>query len=199
MKNLLFTSDGIARIQGGKMVKFVHIVSICKNKDNILESLKESVFPVQKVYLVQFDNSDIELEVKDMEKILRSVFEVDIIDVCHLEIGDMVNELLRVINYELGCGNMVFLNSTDSPEILNFVFYVCAHIAGCKLYTGIPTKEREGIEVLDISVEPCRSIDHDKLTIIKILHQEGDELDSLDKLIHLFEVERNKGPDKIKA
>lgn len=166
-------------------MKFVHIVSICQNKDDILESLKESIFPVQKVYLVLCDN-DLQDETKDIEKTLKLVFGVDIIDVCQLDIGDIVNELLKVINNEISSGNRVFLNSTGSPEILNFAFSVSAHLSGCKLYTGIPAEDKQGIDgVMNVPVESYKSTVDDRLKIIKILHQEGDELESLDRLIRL--------------
>ncbi|MFO7968338.1 MAG: DUF6293 family protein [Archaeoglobaceae archaeon] len=177
-------------------MKFVHVLPTCQNNDKILESIKKSVFPVQKVHLVICDD-DLG-EFKDMETTLRSVFEVETIDVRLLDIDAMVNKILRAINTEIDCGNMVFLNTTDSPEILNFAFHVSAQISGCKLYTGVPTKDK-GVEVLDIPVKPRRLVEDDKLKIIKILHQAGDELESLDKLIHLFEVENMKGLSELRA
>ncbi len=182
-------------------MKFVHMVPVCQNKENVFKSLKKSIFPVQKIYLVLWDN-DLQDEINGIEKTLKLVFRVDIIDVCQLDIGDMVNELLQVINHEICSGNMVFLNSTDSPEILNFAFSVSAQISRCKLYTGISTKNRQVIdEVIEIPVEPLRPLEEDKLKIIRILHQEGGELESLDKLIDLFlfELENMKEIDRIRA
>lgn len=154
-------------------MKFVHIVSASQNKDNVLESLKQSIFPVQKVYLVLCGN-DLEVEAKDMEKTLKLVFEVDTIDVCQLDVGEIINELLKVINNEMDYGNMVLLNSTGSPEILDFTFHISAQTSGCKLYIGIPIEDGQGIsEVLDIPVEPPKLIGDVELKIIKILHQEG--------------------------
>lgn len=132
---------------------FVHMVSMCQNKDKILESLKKSASPVQKVYLILCDNESRE-EIKDVEKTLRLLLEVNVIDVRQLDIDDIINELLKAINNEIGYGNMVFLNSTDSPEILDFAFHVSAQISGCTLYTGIPTTDGQGIdELLNIPVE----------------------------------------------
>lgn len=184
---------------GGENMKVVHIAAVCQNKSKVLESLKKNGHPVQRVYLVLWDKFAGEKEVEDLRKNLRAVAEVERIDVCDLEVDAMVDELLKIVNKELDNGNEVLLNSTESPEILHFVFYTTAHLSSCKLYTGIPTEDRQGIgEVLKVPVVPCKPLDDDKLKIIKILHREGDELESLDKLIHLFEMESNtKGLQRI--
>lgn len=131
---------------------FVHMVSMCQNKDKILKSFKKCASPAQKVYLILYDNEPRD-KIKDVEKTLRLLLEVNIIDVRQLDIDGIINELLKVINKEISYGNMVFLNSTESPEILDYAFHVSAQISGCTLYTGVSTTDGQGIdEVLNIPV-----------------------------------------------
>ncbi|MFW6185911.1 MAG: DUF6293 family protein [Halobacteriota archaeon] len=170
-------------------MRSIHVATICPNKDVILDSLKKSGYPVQKVYLVSCDQKSQKNRFEDIENALRAVAETEIIDVSHMEVDNMVEELLKTVDEELENGNRVFLNSTDAPEVLHLALYTTARITGCKLYAGVSKGGGRVDEVMEIPLIPYNSIERDKLRIIKIIHQEGDELESLDKLIHLFEVE----------
>ncbi len=171
-------------------MKSVHIATIGPDKYTIIDSLKKSGYPVQKVYLVSCDKISQKNpfeDIEDIENALRAVAETDIIDVSHMEVDDMVDELLKTVDKELEKGNKVFLNSTDASEVLHLALYTTARITKCKLYAGV-SKGGRVYEVMEIPLIPYNSIERDKLRIIKIIHNEGDELESMDKLIHLFEV-----------
>jgi len=179
------------------MSKVVHIMPVGPEKDILLESIKKSGHPIQKVYLVLGKDKNLSGEKEaykaatEIEKTLNVLIEVEKIYVDKLDIYSAVLEMLKVIKKEISEGNDVLINSTGSTKTMCIACYVASQLSGSKLYMVIPKFKGDkvvGIDrVVEILIPPLKRIGEDKIVIIKTIDEEGGEVESINKLIELLE------------
>lgn len=179
------------------MNKVVHIMPVGLKKDRLLESIRQSGYPIQKVYLVLGKDKKLSGEeetykiAEEIEKTLNVLVEVDKIYVDKLNVYAAALEILSVIKEELVDGNEILINASDSPRTLCIACYISAQLSGSKLYIAMPKYENGnevGIaNVIEIPIPPLKRISNDKLTVVKTVQEQGGEVESINKLIDLFE------------
>jgi len=179
------------------MGKVVHIIPVESNKDKIIESIKTSGYPIHKAYLVLSKSASQELEEKrrkvaeDVEVLLKALIDVEKIYVDEFDVYGSAIEILKVIKKEMREGCEVLINASDSPRNVCIACYVAAQISKSRLYTALP-KYGNGSEVgigkiIEVPVPPLKRIGEDKIDIIKVIEQEGGEVESINKLIEILE------------
>jgi len=175
------------------MSKFVHIIPVGLKKDRLLESLKKCGHPFQKIYLVIAKNSEHEIYkvASEVEESLKAIAEVEKVFVSTADIYSIVLCLIEIIKKETKDGNTVLINASDSPKTVAIASYIAAQLSGIKLYMGLPKyeeNEETGIKkVVEIVFPPLKKISNDKLTIIKVIKENGNVVNSINKLIELLE------------
>ncbi len=178
------------------MSKVVHVIPVGVNKERLLESIRKSGYPIQKVYLVigkeiDYDPKSIEESANEIEKTLKVLVDVDKILVDKIDVYAVALEILKTIKSELDAGSEVLINTTDASRIMCLSSYVVAQLSGSKLYMAIPKFEdgkEVGIErVEEILVPPLKRISDDKMLIIRTIQEQGGEVESINKLIELLE------------
>jgi DNA-binding transcriptional ArsR family regulator len=83
------------------------------------------------------------------------------------------------------------INATDAPRTLVISCYIAAQLSGSRLYIALP-KYEDGKEIgidriLEISIPPLKKISNDKVEIIKLIQDNGGEVESINRLIDLLE------------
>jgi DNA-binding transcriptional ArsR family regulator len=165
-------------------------------KERLLESIRKSGYPIQKVYLVLEKNKgpsreDIYRAAEEIEKTLNVLVEVEKIYVDMLDVYAAALEMLGVIKKELTEGNEVLINASDSTRTLCIACYVAAQLSGSKLYMAMPRYEdgkEVGIDrVVEIPIPSLKKISDDRLVIVKTIEEQGGEVESINKLIELLE------------
>ncbi len=178
------------------MSRVVHVMPIGVNKERLLESIRKSGYPIQKVYLVLGKDIDVDFEAvktsaAEIEKTLNVLVEVDKINVDKIDVYTAALDMLKVIKKELDEGSEVLINATDASRTLCLASYVAAQLSGSKLYMAIPKIEdgkEVGIErIEEIAIPPLKRVSDDKLLIIKTIQEQGGEVESINKLIELLE------------
>lgn len=179
------------------MSKVVHIMPVGPEKEILLESIKKSGHPIQKVYLVLGKDKNLAEEKEaykaatEIEKTLNVLIEVEKIYVDKLDVYSAVLDMLKVIKQELSEGNDVLINSTGSTKTMCIACYIASQLSGSKLYMVIPKfkgdKEVEIDRVAEILIPPLKRVGEDKIVIIKTIDEEGGEVESINKLIELLE------------
>jgi DNA-binding transcriptional ArsR family regulator len=179
------------------MGKTVHIIPIGVNEERLLDSIRKSGYPIQKVYMVLgADKSlsgekEIHAKADEIEKTLKVLIEVGRVYVDKLNVYSSALEMLKVIKKELVEGNEVLINASDAPRTLVISCYIAAQLSGSKLYIALPKYENGkevGIDrILEVSIPPLKKISNDKVTIIKLIQENGGEVESINKLIDLLE------------
>lgn len=178
------------------MSKVIHIMPVGLRKERLLESIRKSGYPIQKVYLVLEKNKgpsreDIYRAAEEIEKTLNVLVEVEKIYVDMLDVYAAALEMLGVIKKELTEGNEVLINASDSTRTLCIACYVAAQLSGSKLYMAMPRYEdgkEVGIDrVVEIPIPSLKKISDDRLVIVKTIEEQGGEVESINKLIELLE------------
>jgi len=175
------------------MSKFVHLIPIGTGKNRLLESLKKCGHPFHKVYLIITKSSEDEYKriADQIENSLRAIAEVERIYVDAVNIYAIVIELIKITRNEMKEGNIVLINVSDCPGTVSLACYIAAQLSKSKLYIGLPeyrNNEEIGVkEVMELVFPPLKRISNDKLTIIKIIKENGNSVDSINKLIELIE------------
>jgi len=179
------------------MSKVVHIMPVGLKKERLLESIRRSGYPIQKVYLVLGKDKKLSGEenvhktAEEIEKTLNVLVEVEKIYVDKLDVYSAALEMLKVIKKEITEGNKVLINASDSVRTLCISCYVAAQLSGSKLYIALPkyeNGEEVGIDkVVEIPIPPLKKISDDKLVIVKTLQEQGGEVESINRLIELLE------------
>ncbi len=178
------------------MSKVVHVMPVGVNKERLLESIRKSGYPIQKVYLVL--GKDIDLDEKavnsaaaEIEKTLNVLVEVGKIEVEKMDVYAAALDMLKIIKKEIDEGSEVLINATDASRTLCLASYVAAQLSNSKLYMAIPKVEdgkEVGIEkIVEIAIPPLKRISDDKILIIKTIQEQGGEVESINKLIELLE------------
>jgi DNA-binding transcriptional ArsR family regulator len=179
------------------MGKVVHIIPIGVNEERLLDSIRKSGYPIQKVYMVLGSDEtlsgekEIHAKADEIEKTLKVLIEVERVYVDKLNVYSAALEILKVIKKELVEENEVMINATDAPRTLVISCYIAAQLSGSRLYIALP-KYEDGKEVgidriLEISIPPLKKISNDKVVIIKLIQDNGGEVESINRLIDLLE------------
>ncbi len=178
------------------MSKMVHVIPVGVNKERLLESIRKSGYPIQKVYLVVGKDIDVDLKAvesaaAEIEKTLKVLVEVDKIKVEKMDVYAAALEILKVIKREIDSGGEVLINATDASRTMCIASYVAAQLSNSKLYMAVPKFENGkevGIEKIEeIAIPPLKRISDDKMLIIKTIQEQGGEVESINKLIELLE------------
>ncbi|AEA46647.1 HFX_2341 family transcriptional regulator domain-containing protein [Archaeoglobus veneficus] len=179
------------------MSKVVHIMPVGLNKERLLESIRRSGYPIQKVYLVLGNDKglsgeeDVHKAAEEIEKTLNVLVEVEKIYVDKLDVYSAALDMLKVIKTELDEGNEILINASDAPRTLCIACYIAAQLSGSRLYIAMPKYEggkEVGIEkIVEIPIPPLKRISDDKIVIVKTIQEQGGEVESINKLIELLE------------
>lgn len=179
------------------MSKVVHIIPIGVNVERLLDSIKESGYPIQKVYLVLGKDKELSGEKEiyanadEIEKTLKVLIEVERVYIDKLDVYSSALEILKVIKKELSEGNDVLINATDAPRTTVISCYIAAQLSESRLYIALPRYENGkevGIDrIVEIPIPPLKKISNDKVDIIKLIRDNGGEVESINKLIDLLE------------
>lgn len=159
-------------------MKTVHIIPIGKRCDIVLESIKRSGKPIQKAYLI-FSRED--SCVNDVKKALKNFIELEVIRVEN-DVYNALIEILKVIKKEMSEGSKIYINLSDAPKELCLSGLISAQISKVGIYMALTSED-----VIDLRVPPIKSIGEDKVTLIKVLEENGGEVESINKLIELME------------
>ncbi len=163
-------------------MKTVHIIPIGKRCDIVLESIKRSGKPIQKAYLI-FSRED--SCVNDVKKALKNFIELEVIRVEN-DVYNALIEILKVIKKEMSEGSKIYINLSDAPKELCLSGLISAQISKVGIYMAL-TSDGRIEDVIDLKVPPIKSIGEDKVTLIKVLEENGGEVESINKLIELME------------
>jgi len=128
------------------MSRVVHVMPVGVNKERLLESIRKSGYPIQKVYLVLGKDIDMDFEAvktsaAEIEKTLKVLVEVDKINVDKMDVYTAALDMLKVIKVEMDEGSDVLINVTDASRTLCLASYVAAQLSGSKLYMAIWNRE----------------------------------------------------------
>ncbi len=165
----------------------VHVITVDADAEKIVKSVKASGYPIHRAYLV-FDSEDAKKTAESVKSILSSLVDVKLVEVGNGNVYQAVWELLRIIRSEVDNGSRVLINISDSDKFLCLASFISAQISGSKLYL----LSSNGI--FELPTPPIKTINEDKLEIIRVLDKEGGEVDSINRLIELVEgrVEEHK-------
>ncbi len=158
----------------------VHVITVDSDADKIVDSVKASGYPIHKAYLV-FDRDDAKKAVDEVSKVLSSLVDVEELRVDNTKVYAAVWDILRTIRKEVENGNQVLINISDSDKFMCLACFISAQVSGSKIYMLTPSG------VSELLTPPIKTINEDKLEIIKVLDKEGGEVDSINKLIELVE------------
>ena len=165
------------------MDRFVHVMPVGMDSDRIVQTIKASGHPVHKVYLV-LDKSDVDAEktAGKVEDMLKPLIDIARVYVDKKSIYDTVTDILRVIRKEVDENNKVIINSSDADRYLTVACYIAAHISGSRFYISLNRSKLQ-----EVLVPPLKKINDEKVSIIKAIHDEGGEVDSINRLIDVLE------------
>ncbi len=179
------------------MSKVVHIMPVGVKRERLLDSIRISGYPIQKVYLVLGEDKTLSGEqeiynnAEDIEKTLKVLIEVERIYIDRLNVYSAALEVLKAIKRELTEGNEVLINASDAPRATVISCYIAAQLSGSRIYIALPkfeNGEEVGIErVVEVPIPPLKKISNDKLVIVKLIQEQGDEVESINRLIELLE------------
>ncbi|RLI81158.1 hypothetical protein DRP07_07925, partial [Archaeoglobales archaeon] len=171
------------------MSKVVHIIPIGVNVERLLDSIKGSGYPIQKVYIVLGKDKtlsgekEIYAKADEIERTLKVLIEVERVYVDKLNVYSSALEILKVIKKELSEGNEVLINATDAPRTTVISCYIAAQLSESRLYIALPKYEKGkeiGIDrIIEIPIPPLKKISNDKVDIIKLIRDNGGEVESI--------------------
>ncbi len=169
----------------------VHVIAVGMNRDRIMDSLKQSGYPIQKAYLTLPKTSEYEAVAEELEKALSVLVEIEKIYVDESDVYGSAIEILRALKKEKDQGNEIYINATDAPRTLMISCYIAAQLVSGKMYVALPRYEKGkevGVEkIVEIPVPPLKKIGEDKLRILKAIYNNGKEVDSINSLIKIIE------------
>jgi len=173
------------------MSRVVHVIAVGMNKERIMESIKTSGYPIQKAYLVLPREGEYQEVAKSIENALSVLIEINKIYIDEFDVYGSAIEILKALKDEKEMGSEIYINASDAPRTLTIACYIVAQLLNGRLYIGLPKYEdgREvGIsKVVEIIVPPLKKISDDKLRILKVIDENGGEVESINSLIKLIE------------
>jgi DNA-binding transcriptional ArsR family regulator len=161
------------------MAEVVHIVAIETNPNAVLESLKNSGYPVHRSYIVHRKKGAENAE--NLSKILQSLVETKILNFEGKGLYESLWSILEILRAEMDRGNLVLINLTDADKTFIMASMMAAQISGCKAYS----LSDEGIML--IKMPPSKSFNEERIRILKVLIEEGGVVESINRLIELID------------
>lgn len=172
------------------MSKVVYIMPVNPEKEILLESIKKIDHPIQKVYLLLGkDDNESQKAAEEIEKTLNVLIEVEKTYIDENDVYSAVLEILKIVKREISEGNEVIVNATGSTKTVCIACYIASQLSRSKFYMMMQKVENGKVvnEIVELLIPPLKKIGEDKVTIIKIISEEGGEVESINKLIELLE------------
>ena len=173
------------------MNRVVHVIAVGMNKERIMESIKMSGYPIQKAYLVLPKEGEYQEIASNIENALSVLIEIDKIYIDEYDVYGSAIEILKAVKKEKEEGSEIYINASDAPRTLTISCYIVAQLLNGKLYIALPKYENGkevGItKVVEIQVPPLKKMSEDKLKILKVIDENGGEVESINSLIKLIE------------
>lgn len=172
------------------MSKVVYIMPVNPEKEILLESIKKIDYPIQKVYLLLGkDDNESQKAAEEIEKTLNVLIEVEKTYIDENDVYSAVLEILKIVKREISEGNEVIVNATGSTKTVCIACYIASQLSRSKFYMMMQKVENGKVvnEIVELLIPPLKKIGEDKVTIIKIISEEGGEVESINKLIELLE------------
>ena len=172
------------------MSKVVYIMPVNPEKEILLESIKKIDHPIQKVYLLLGkDDNESQKAAEEIEKTLNVQIEVEKTYIDENDVYSAVLEILKIVKREISEGNEVIVNATGSTKTVCIACYIASQLSRSKFYMMMQKVENGKVvnEIVELLIPPLKKIGEDKVTIIKIISEEGGEVESINKLIELLE------------
>ncbi len=173
------------------MSRVVHVISVGMNKERVMESIKMSGYPIQRAYLVLPKEKSYQQIAEDIEKALSVLVEIKKIYIDEYDVYGSAIEILENIKQEMEEGAEIYINASDAPRTLIISCYIVAQLLNGKLYIALPKFEKGkevGIaKVVEIQAPPLKKMSEDKLRILKVIDENGGEVESINSLIKLIE------------
>ncbi len=172
------------------MSKVVYIMPVNPEKEILLESIKKIDHPIQKVYLLLGkDDNESQKAAEEIEKTLNVLIEVEKTYIDENDVYSAVLEILKIVKREISEGNEVIVNATGSTKTVCIACYIASQLSKSKFYMMMQKVENGKVvnEIVELLIPPLKKIGEDKVTIIKIISEEGGEVESINKLIELLE------------
>ncbi|MDI9645670.1 MAG: DUF6293 family protein [Archaeoglobales archaeon] len=161
-------------------MQFVHIILAGNNAEIILDSIKVSGHPIHKSYVL-YDDENSKKVAENIKRVLSSLIDVELIEVNDKRIYSAVWEILKIARREKDLKNEILINLTGANQKFSLAGLIAAQISGGKVYTY-----KNG-EVEVVQKPPVKDVNGDKMMILKVLDNEGGEVDSINRLIELVE------------
>ncbi len=172
------------------MSKVVYIMPVNPEKEILLESIKKIDHPIQKVYLLLGkDDNESQKAAEEIEKTLNVLIEVEKTYIDENDVYSPVLEILKIVKREISEGNEIIVNATGSTKTVCIACYIASQLSKSKFYMMMKKVENGKVvnEIVELLIPPLKKIGEDKVTIIKIISEEGGEVESINKLIELLE------------
>ncbi len=172
------------------MSKVVYIMPVNPEKEILLESIKKIDHPIQKVYLLLGkDDNESQKAAEEIEKTLNVLIEVEKTYIDENDVYSAVLEILKIVKREISEGNEIIVNATGSTKTVCIACYIASQLSKSKFYMMMQKVENGKVvnEIVELLIPPLKKIGEDKVTIIKIISEEGGEVESINKLIELLE------------
>jgi len=119
-------------------MKVVHVVAVGYNSNRIMESIKESGYPIQKAYLIIIDDDVIKKVAKEIREALGVLVDIKEVVVDKYDVYNAALEILKNLREEIKEGSQIYINVTDAPKTVMVACYISAQIAKSKLYAAMP-------------------------------------------------------------
>ena len=162
---------------------YVHIVPVGENWKIILDSMKMYEKPVQKVYFIlSEENENAHRSIESLENALEDSIKIEKVYVNGKDLYSTALRILEIIVQEKRAGNCVYVNLSDvTTKELCLACLLSAQISKSKVYMAISPNK-----IVDIPLPPLKPIGDDKIRILKTIHENGGEVESIDQLIELM-------------
>jgi CRISPR-associated protein Csa3 len=166
------------------------IVFVGHTKERLVESIRAlRELPITKIILAvgKPDTSGERIAKRIAEELkneLKTVFEVDIVEVDKMNVMNAVLELVEFIEKEKERGSEVILNVSGSLRTFAIAAYIAACITSSRVFSSIPQYDEEenevGIEeIVEIPILPVEFPGKEQLEIISAIDGGVSSLDEL--------------------
>lgn len=172
------------------MKKLIHIVTLGFEKDVVLESIKRCGYPIHKAILViakSITENQVFKNAEEVEKKLSVLIDVEKVYIDEEEVFSSAINILGIAKREIEDGNEVLINLSDSPSGLCAAGFIAAQILDCTLYKAKTNGSGALKPIEEIPRLPLKTINKDKIGLIKTIKENRGTVESIDKIIDLFE------------
>ncbi len=183
------------------------ILFVGHTKERLVESIRAlRELPVTRIILAvgKPDTSGERIAKRIAEELkneLKTVFEVDVVEIDKMNVMNAVIELVNLIEKEKEKGSEVILNVSGSLRTFAIAAYIAACITASRIFSSIPRydeEEREaGIEeIVEIPVLPVEFPGKEQLEIISAI---DGGVSSLDELVTRLNPDIEKGSKEFRS